>query len=435
MKYFSTRNQNNFVSFKEAVLNGLTLDGGLFMPEIIPFFPKSFTENLNSFSFQEIGFETAKKFIDDEIGEQKLQEIIERSLNFPAPLVDLDENTHILELFHGPTLAFKDFGAQFMARTIEYFVKDFNEELVILVATSGDTGSAVAHGFYGVEGIKVYLLYPSRKVSDIQEKQLTTLNKNITALEIQGTFDDCQDLVKKAFTDNYLKNKLNLSSANSINIARLIPQSFYYINAVKQLKKSTKKIVFSVPSGNLGNITAGLIAKKMGLPIDLFIAATNSNDVFTNYLSKGNFEPRKSVQTYSNAMDVGNPSNFERMGLLYDDNIEIMRSEIESFSFNDAKTIDGIKEVYSKYGYIIDPHGAVGYMALKKYLEVAKQNNMDSVIVETAHPAKFKDVVENAINAEVKIPQRLAECLNKEKHSIVLDSKFETFKDFLSNTH
>lgn len=435
MKYFSTRSHNNFVSFREAVLNGLALDGGLFMPGKIPSFSKSFIEKLHAFSFQEIGFETAKKFIGDEIGEQKLLEIIEHSLNFPVPLIDIDENTHILELFHGPTLAFKDFGAQFMARTMEYFVKDFNEEIVILVATSGDTGSAVAHGFYGVEGIKVYLLYPSGKVSYIQEKQLTTLDKNITALEIEGTFDDCQYLVKKAFTDSYLKNKLNLSSANSINIARLIPQSFYYINAVKQLKHSTKKIIFSVPSGNLGNITAGLIAKKMGLPIDLFIAATNSNDVFTNYLSMGNFEPRKSVQTYSNAMDVGNPSNFERIKTLYENNIVKMRNEIESFSFDDEKTIDGIKEVYSKYGYIIDPHGAVGYIALKKYLELAKQNNMDSVIVETAHPAKFKDVVEEAINAEVKIPQRLAECLNKEKHSIVLDSKFETFKDFLSNTH
>lgn len=432
MKYFSTRNQNNFVSFKEAVLSGLALDGGLFMPEIIPSFSKSFIEKLHSFSFQEIGFETAKKFIDDEISEQKLQEIIERSLSFPAPIVNLDEDTHILELFHGPTLAFKDFGAQFMARTMEYFVKDFKKELVILVATSGDTGSAVAHGFYGVEGIKVFLLYPSGKVSHIQEKQLTTLDKNITALEIQGTFDDCQYLVKNAFTDNDLKNKLRLSSANSINIARLIPQSFYYLNAVKQLKQNTKKIVFSVPSGNLGNITAGLIAKKMGLRIDLFIAATNSNDVFTNYLSSGNFEPRKSVQTYSNAMDVGNPSNFERIRTLYENNIDKVRNEIKSFSFDDEKTIAGVKEVHSKYGYIIDPHGAIGYLALKKYLGVAKQNNIDSVIVETAHPAKFKDVVENAINAEVNIPQRLAECVNKEKHSIVLDSKFETFKDFLS---
>lgn len=431
MKYFSTRNQNNFVSFREAVLSGLAKDGGLFMPETIPTFQKVFLDNLHSFSFQEIGFETAKKFIDDEISETKLQEIIEQSLFFPAPLVDLDEDIHILELFHGPTLAFKDFGAQFMARTMEHFVKDNDTELVILVATSGDTGSAVAHGFYCVEGIKVYLLYPSGMVSGIQEKQLTTLDKNITALEIEGTFDDCQNLVKNAFTDIDLKNKLNLSSANSINIARLIPQSFYYINAVKQLKQSKKKIVFSVPSGNLGNITAGVIAKKMGLPIDLFLAATNSNDVFTNYLTSGNFEPRKSVKTYSNAMDVGNPSNLERIRKLYNDNIGKMRDEIESFSFDDEKTMIGIKEIYDKYGYIIDPHGAVGYMALKTFLDMHKQNEINSVVVETAHPAKFKDVVENAIKTEVKIPERLAECLDKEKHSIVLNSKFETFKEVL----
>ncbi|MEK6552746.1 MAG: threonine synthase, partial [Bacteroidota bacterium] len=249
-----------------------------------------------------------------------------------------------------------------------------------------------------------------------------------------GTFDDCQHLVKNAFTDNDLKNKLKLSSANSINIARLIPQTFYYINAVKQLKQREKKILFSVPSGNLGNITAGLIAKKMGIPIDLFIAATNSNDVFTNYLSSGIFETRKSVQTYSNAMDVGNPSNLERIRMLYEDNIGRMRNEIESFSFDDEKTVIGIKEVYSKYNYVIDPHGAVGYLALKKFLGERKQNKIDSIVIETAHPAKFKDVVESTIKTEVKIPPRLAECLNKEKHSIVLDSKFETFKDYLLNT-
>lgn len=434
MKYFSTRNQNNFVSFREAVLNGLAQDGGLFMPETIPSFPRSFIENLDSFSFQEIGFETAKKFISDEIGEQKLQEIIQRSLNFPAPLVDLDEDIHILELFHGPTLAFKDFGAQFMARTMEHFVKDFNKELVILVATSGDTGSAVAHGFYGVDGIKVYLLYPSGKVSNIQEKQLTTLDKNIIALEINGTFDDCQHLVKNAFTDNDLKNKLKLSSANSINIARLIPQSFYYINAVKQLKQSTKKIVFSVPSGNLGNITAGLIAKKMGMPIDLFIAATNSNDVFTNYLSSGKFEPRKSIQTYSNAMDVGNPSNLERIRALYEDNIEKMRSEIASFSFNDTDTVAGIKEVFNNYGYIIDPHGAVGYMALKKFLTAHDENEFNTVVAETAHPAKFKDVVENAIQSVVEIPERLAVCLGREKKTVELNSDYSSLKEFLMST-
>lgn len=433
MKYFSTRNKNKFFSFKEAVLNGLAEDGGLFMPESIPAFSKSFLENLKSFSLQEIGFETAKNFIGDEITENNLREIIQSSLTFPAPVINLESNMNILELFHGPTLAFKDFGAQFMARTMEYLVKDNNRELTILVATSGDTGSAVANGFYGVEGIQVYLLYPSGKVSHIQEMQLTTLGKNITALEIKGTFDDCQNLVKNAFVDEELKSKLNLSSANSINITRLIPQIFYYINGIKQLNDNSK-IIYSVPSGNLGNLTAGLFAKKMGLPIDFFIAATNSNDVFTNYLTTGVFEPRSSVQTYSNAMDVGNPSNLERMKLLYDNDLGKMRSEIISFSFNDADTIDGIKEVFDLYKYIIDPHGAVGYLALKRFLSGYNKNDYNAIVVETAHPAKFKDVVESTINTKIEMPVRLAECLSKEKHSIILDSKFESFKDFLLNS-
>lgn len=415
-------------------MRGLAKDGGLFLPEKIPSFSKSFLENLPTLSFQEIGYEAAKLFVGEEISESKLHEIIQRSVTFPAPIVDLHDQMHVLELFHGPTLAFKDFGAQFMARTMEHFVKDDNCELVILVATSGDTGSAVAHGFYGVEGIKVFLLYPSGKVSAIQEKQLTTLDKNIVALEIRGTFDDCQHLVKTAFTDADLKEKLNLSSANSINIARLIPQSFYYINAVKQLKSTGREIIVSVPSGNLGNITAGLIAKHMGLPVDKFIAATNSNDVFTNYLSSGKFEPRKSVQTYSNAMDVGNPSNLERVRSLFGDNLEKMKIEIASFSFNDDETVKGIKEVYDKFGYVIDPHGSVGYLAMRKYLSLQRKTNYDAVVVETAHPAKFKDVVESTINREIEMPERLAKCLRKEKHSISLDSKLETFKEYLLST-
>lgn len=439
MKYFSTHGKNNFVSFRDAVMHGLAADGGLFLPEEIPSFSKSFLENLSTLSFQEIGYQTAKLFVGDEIDESKLREIIQRSLNFPAPLVDLDDHdrdhdlahVHVLELFHGPTLAFKDFGAQFMARTMEHFVRDDNRELVILVATSGDTGSAVAHGFYGVEGIKVFLLYPSGKVSPIQEQQLTTLDKNIVALEIHGTFDDCQHLVKSAFTDSELKEKLNLSSANSINIARLIPQTFYYINAVRQLKTSDREIIVSVPSGNLGNITAGLIAKHMGLPVGKFIAATNSNDVFTNYLSSGKFVPRKSIQTYSNAMDVGNPSNLERVRTMFFEELTKMRGEIDSFSFNDDETVDGIKEVYDKYYYVIDPHGSVGYLAMKKFLSLPHKKKYDAIVVETAHPAKFKDVVENSINREIEIPERLAECLRKEKCSVKLGSKFDTFKDFL----
>ncbi len=412
-------------------MHGLAKDGGLFLPEEIPLFPKSFLKDLDALSFQEIGYRTSKMFIGNEISESKLQEIIQLSLNFSAPLVNLDDETHVLELFHGPTLAFKDFGAQFMARTMEHFVRDDCRELAILVATSGDTGSAVAHGFYGVEGIKVFLLYPSGKVSAIQEKQLTTLDRNIVALEIQGTFDDCQHLVKSAFTDVDLKSKLNLSSANSINIARLIPQSFYYINAVKQLKTGGREIIVSVPSGNLGNITAGLIAKKMGLPVDKFIAATNSNDVFTNYLSSGKFEPRKSVQTYSNAMDVGNPSNLERVRTLFADELAKMRNEIVSFSFNDNETVNGIKEVYNRFGYVIDPHGSVGYLAAKKYLSLQHKTNFNAIVVGTAHPAKFKKVVESTIQRKIEMPERLAECMKKEKHSVILDSSFATFKNYL----
>ena len=430
MRYFSTRNKNKLVSFKEAVMEGLASDGGLFMPEEIPSFPNSFIENLESISFEEIGFETAKKFAGDEISDEKLREIISKSLFFPAPVVELDESIGILELFHGPTLAFKDFGAQFMARTMGYFVQGSEKELNILVATSGDTGSAVANGFYEVEGINVFILYPSGKVSAIQEKQLTTLGKNITALEIQGTFDDCQDLVKKAFVDRALNEKLNLSSANSINIARLIPQSFYYINAFKQVAKKNKKVVVSVPSGNLGNITAGLMAHKMGLPVDMFIAATNSNDVFTNYLSSGKYEPRKSVQTYSNAMDVGNPSNFERIQNIYGV-VEAMNKEIFSVSHNDESTVDGIKEVFEKYNYIIDPHGSVGYLALKKFLSNHDKKEYFGIGVETAHPAKFKDIIESTLGKEIEIPERLKECINREKKSSVLDNKFDTLKNFL----
>lgn len=433
MRYYSTRNKNKFVSFKEAVMEGLAADGGLFMPEEIPLFPKSFIENLETISFEEIGFETAKRFAGDEISDDKLREIISKSLFFPAPVVELDESIGILELFHGPTLAFKDFGAQFMARTMGYFVQGSKKELNILVATSGDTGSAVANGFYGVEGINVFILYPSGKVSAIQEKQLTTLGKNITALEIKGTFDDCQALVKEAFVDQALNEKLNLSSANSINIARLIPQSFYYINAFKQAAKKNKKIVISVPSGNLGNITAGLIAHKMGLPVDMFIAATNRNDVFTNYLSSGKFEPHKSVQTYSNAMDVGNPSNLERIQNIYGV-VEAMNKEIFSVSHNDESTVDGIKEVFEKYNYVIDPHGSVGYLALKKFLSSKNDDEYFGITVETAHPAKFKDIIEDTLGREVEIPERLKECISKEKKSVLLDNKFETLTEYLVST-
>ncbi|MCX7874538.1 MAG: threonine synthase [Melioribacteraceae bacterium] len=428
MKYFSTRNKQKFFTFREAVLNGLAEDGGLFFPEFIPTFQKSFLKEIKNLSFREISFKTASLFIDNEIPQNKLKEIIESAIYFDAPIVNLSNELNVLELFHGPTLAFKDFGAQFMARIMEYFVHQTTRELIILVATSGDTGSAVANGFYGVEGIKVFILYPSGKVSTIQEKQLTTLDKNVTALEIEGTFDDCQRLVKQAFMDEDLKVKLNLSSANSINIARLIPQTFYYINSVKYFLD--KKIIISVPSGNLGNITAGLIAKKMGMPIYKFIAATNSNSVFTEYLNTGIFSPRRSVLTYSNAMDVGNPSNLERIQHLYNFNVEQMRNEISSFSFSDEKTLEAINEIYHKFNYIIDPHGAVGYLALNKYFETSKINGI-GIVAETAHYSKFIDVVEKAINQKIEIHEKLKEVLAKEKKSVKLDNNFDSLKNFL----
>lgn len=403
------------------------------MPETITALPRSMISEIEKYSFQEIGFEIARNFVGEEIPNNDLLTIIESAINFSAPLVELSDQLSVLELFHGPTLAFKDFGARFMAKTMEYFTKGSDQELNILVATSGDTGSAVAYGFYGVDGIKVYLLYPSGKVSYIQEKQLTTLDKNIIAIEIDGTFDDCQRLVKDAFVDSDLNKKLNLSSANSINIARLIPQSFYYLNAYRQIKDKTKPIFISVPSGNLGNITAGLFAKKMGVPIAKFIGATNKNDIFTEYLNTSQFSPRKSFQTISNAMDVGNPSNLERIIDLYDGDIERIREDIFSTSYSDEATKDGIKELFEKFKYVMDPHGAVGYLALKNYLLSINADRVSGIIVETAHPAKFKTVVEETIGKEIEIPERLAACLNKEKKTIRLNNDFTSLKEFLLN--
>jgi threonine synthase len=432
MYYYSTNNKSIRFSFKEAVLKGLSEDGGLFMPASIPTLDKSFIENVESKSFQEISLEIAKGFIDGEIEESDLEKIITDSINFDAPIVKLDDNNFILELFHGPTLAFKDFGARFMARTFSYFDKDNDKELIILVATSGDTGSAVANGFYLTEGIKVVILYPSGKISEIQEKQITTLDKNIIALEIDGTFDDCQKLVKSAFVDKDINEKLRLSSANSINIARLIPQSFYYLNAYKQVMKFRKKIVFSVPSGNFGNLTAGLFANEMGMNVKRFIAAVNSNKVFADYLVTGKLEPKPSIRTFSNAMDVGNPSNFARIIDLYENDFDRIQKNIYSKSYNDDQTISAIKEVYEKFNYVIDPHGAVGYLASKDFLEKYGEDNL-IITLETAHPSKFVDIVKTALGIEVEIPNRLKECLKKEKKSVQLTNKFDEVKDFILN--
>ena len=433
MKLYSTKNPNNTATLSEAVFKGLPEDNGLYMPMEIPKLSKAFIKALPQLSFQEIAFGVAQNLVGKAIPKLALEGIIEEAVNFPAPVVSLNDYTHILELFHGPSLAFKDFGARFMAKTMAYFLQNEDRELVILVATSGDTGGAVASGFYKTKGIKVVILYPSGKVSPLQEKQLTTLGENITALEIQGTFDDCQALVKRAFLDSDLKSQINLSSANSINIARLIPQSFYYFEAYKQVKKPRRNVVFSVPSGNFGNLTAGLFAKKMGLPVKHFIASTNQNDIVPAYLSSGKYEPKPSIQTISNAMDVGNPSNFVRMLDLYCSTWNIMQDDIKGFSFDDEATKKGIAEVFKKYDYTIDPHGAVGYLAFKSYLK--NHRKADGIILETAHPSKFPEEVERCIGREVDIPERLARLADKEKKAVFMQPNFEDFKSWLSENY
>jgi threonine synthase len=430
MKLYSTKNPTAFVSLKEAVFKGLPDDNGLFMPDFIPQLEADFIKNLKNHSFQSIAFTVARTLLRGVVPDEDLKTLVEKAIDFPAPVVKLDDSTHILELFHGPSLAFKDFGARFMAQLMSYFNQEDTRELVILVATSGDTGGAVAAGFYKTLGIKVVILYPSGKVSMLQEKQLTTLGENITALEVEGTFDDCQALVKKAFLDTELTSKIRLSSANSINIARLIPQSFYYFEAFKQVESHGKPVVFSIPSGNFGNLTAGLFAQKMGLPISKFIAATNANDVVPQYLASGTYTPTPSVPTLSNAMDVGNPSNFARMLDLYSSTWNIMTQNIVGYAYDDATTKAAMREVKAKYDYVIDPHGAVGYLALKEY-----QRNQDAeaigIVLETAHPAKFLDDVESILEQKIDVPERLASLADKKKESRLSPTDFGDFKNWL----
>lgn len=429
MKFYSTNNPNLKVDLQQAVTQGLAPDNGLYMPERIPLLSQEFYETIHQKSFQEIGYEVAHSLIGEDIPKEELKRIIEHTIQFDAPLVEIEKNVYALELFHGPTLAFKDFGARFMSQLLGYFAKQQQREIIILVATSGDTGSAVANGFLGVPGTRVVVLYPSGKVSEIQEKQFTTLGKNVTALEVDGTFDDCQGLVKQAFLDSALKKKYFLTSANSINIARLIPQSFYYFYAYAQLKQ-TAPVIFSVPSGNFGNLTGGILAKRMGLPIEKFIAATNINDVFPQYLSSGSFTPRSSQQTISNAMDVGNPSNFVRMMDLFHQDFDSLSKEIAGYGFTDDETQSAMQEVYSKNQYIMDPHGAVAYLGLKKFRKES-QSQAIGIFAETAHPAKFKEVVEKTLNASIPIPPELQKFLGYEKKSIVLTNTFESFKNYL----
>ena len=432
MRYFSTNKTVPSVSLMEAVTKGLASDNGLFMPERIEEFRPEFFRRIHKLSFQEISFEVAKKFFGEDIPENTLKEIVEDTLNFDCPIVKVNDSMYSLELFHGPTLAFKDVGGRFMARLLRYFLQGFQKEVNVLVATSGDTGSAVANGFYDVPGIKVYVLYPKGLVSDIQEKQFTTLGKNITALEIDGTFDDCQRLVKLAFLDSELNDKMVLTSANSINVARFLPQAFYYFNAYARLREAgvDGDVVFSVPSGNFGNLTAGLFAKFMGLPVNRFIAANNENDIVYKYLKSGKYEPKASVSTIANAMDVGAPSNFARILELYNQSHQEIANDMVGYRYSDDEIRETMKQVFEKENYMLDPHGAVGYCALKADLKAGEVG----VFLETAHPAKFTETVESVLGeGTVVLPEKLAAFMKGEKLSINLNTEFANFKQFLLN--
>lgn len=430
MQFFSTKNNTTKISLKEAIFKGLPEDNGLFVPEEIPTLPSDFFDNLANLSDSSIAFAIAKKFVGDEIPDEDLQAIVADAINFNAPLVQLNEHEFILELFHGQTFAFKDFGARFMARIMNYWLKKENKKLRVLVATSGDTGSAVAHGFYDNSQIAVTILFPKGKVSAIQQKQFTTLGKNITAIAIDGTFDDCQRLVKAAFLDADLQHQFNLSSANSINIARLIPQSFYYFFAYKQLLQNGVKgdVSFVIPSGNFGNLTAGFIAKKMGLPIHKLIAATNANTVFSTFLESGNYEPQPSVATLSNAMDVGNPSNFQRLQYYFPTN-ELMQNDIAAYSFSDAATIAEIIKIKKEYNYTCCPHTAVGLLAAEAF---AAENPAETIVtLSTAHPAKFKESIDRILQTDTPIPPSLQNIISGEEKIIYLSKDFTDFKEWL----
>lgn len=433
MKYYSTNKKVAGVSLQDAVIKGLAEDKGLFMPDSIKSLPPSFFDTIENLTIQEMAYVIADAFFGEDVEADALKQIVYDTLNFDVPLVKVSDNIYSLELFHGPTLAFKDVGGRFMSRLLRYFIqKQGNSETVnVLVATSGDTGSAVANGFLGVDGIRVFVLYPKGLVSPIQECQFTTLGQNITALEVDGTFDDCQALVKSAFMDEDLNTKMKLTSANSINVARFLPQSFYYFYAYAQLKKISKaaseNMVICVPSGNFGNITAGLFAKRMGLPVKRFIAANNRNDIFLQYLQTGNYTPRPSVSTIANAMDVGDPSNFARVLDLYSGSHASISSEISGVSYSDDQIAETLKNCFLKTQYLLDPHGAVGYRALNEKLE----ENEVGVFLETAHPAKFLDTVEGIIGSHVEIPQKLQEFMKGTKQSLELSKEFIAFKDYL----
>lgn len=427
MKYYSLNHSSKKASFKEAVINGIASDKGLYFPEEVTPLSKEFIQNISEYSNEEIAFKVIKQFIGDEIPEAYLKEIIKKAISFDFPVVKIDENLGSLELFHGPTMAFKDVGASFMSQCLSYFNQGNEEEITVLVATSGDTGGAVANGFLKASGVNVVILYPSGKVSEIQEKQLTTLGHNITALEVDGVFDDCQDMVKSAFLDPEICRKL--TSANSINVARWLPQMFYFFFAYKQVYKDFKEVVFSVPSGNFGNICAGLMAQKIGLPIKHFIASTNVNDTVPQYLATGSYQPKPSKATISNAMDVGNPSNFIRIQQLFDNDIVALKRTFSSYSFTDNATQDIMKKIHSDFNYIADPHGATGYLGLQEY---GLQKNEMGIFFETAHPVKFLDTVEDTLSIKLQIPPQIEKVLREKKTSIKI-SNYKELKDYLNH--
>jgi len=439
LKYYSTNKQSPIVDFKEATIKGQAPDKGLYFPEEIPQVEKALIENIADFSNEEIAFRVIKPYVGGTITEEKLFQIVSETVNFPIPLIKVNENISSLELFHGPTLAFKDIGARFMSRCLGYFVDrdaeiDLNRNVTVLVATSGDTGGAVANGFYDVDGVEVVILYPSGKVSPVQEKQLTTLGKNITALEVQGTFDDCQAMVKAAFTDTELTDKLFLTSANSINVARWLPQQFYYFFAYKQWLNSPlggggNPPVISVPSGNFGNICAGILAMQSGLPVKHFIAACNANDIVTEYLHSQQLKPKQAVATLSNAMDVGNPSNFVRILEIFKHQFPEIKNKLSSATITDEETLATIKEVFDKYNYLADPHGAVGYLALLQYLANHPADN--GIFLETAHPVKFPEAVEKTTGQAIAVPVSLQPIMKKDKLSIFIPADYSALKEFL----
>lgn len=436
MNLYSTNNKDLRVDFPTAVFNSMPLDKGLYMPLEVPQLDSAFIDGIASCSMQEIAFTVASALLKDAVPAEDLKAIIDDAINFDAPVVPLDENTFVLELFHGPSLAFKDFGARFMSRIMGYFLKDHEQTLDVLVATSGDTGGAVALGFLAVPNTRVTILYPKGKVSEIQELQLCTNGQNIHAIEVEGTFDDCQALVKQAFADASLNEKLRLTSANSINISRLIPQTFYYFNAYAQLlRQGKKKVVFSVPSGNFGNIAAGLLAFKMGLPVHHFIAATNVNDTVPRFLATGVYETKPSVQTYANAMDVGAPSNWVRIMDLFQQDRNALKALVSSASYTDAQTLQGMKDIYAKYDYLACPHTAIAWLALEDYKKENKDVDVAGVFLSTAHACKFPDVFPEGMKEKILVPEQVQQLQSKEKHAVKMDTDFENFRSYLLTSY